>query len=235
MPGQVKTPKIARRRTGSRKAGVRAPYRMVSPPTWELARAAYLGGETAQAVADRFGIGLQNLRQKIFREGWSKRALAEARTLAGPGGPPVTPTPHASPADAPGAALPAAATPAPPADEDLMATVLRRAREALTSGRGSEATALLKAARDYVTISEDVERARETFAALLPGDAALPSGAAAALSDGFIRAHLEHLWRPGSPGDALMRIRELLNATPPGIRETALPGLEAYIAALDRR
>lgn len=230
MPAQVKPPKTAHRRTGSRKAGVRAPYRMVSPPTWELARAAYLGGETAQAVAERFGIGLQNLRQKIFREGWSKRALAEARTLAGPGGPPVTPTPHASPADAPGAVLPA-----PPADEDLMATVLRRAREALTSGRGSEATALLKAARDYVTISEDVERARETFAALLPGDAALPSGAAAALSDGFIRAHLEHLWRPGSPEDALTRIRELMNATPPGIRETALPGLEAYIAALDRR
>ena len=145
-----------------RKPRVRAPYRMVGPATWELARAAYLGGETARAVAERFGIGLQNLRQKIHREGWSKKALAAARDPTGPGGPAPSPGALASPA------APPASAPADP--EDLMTTVLRRAREALTAGRGSEATALLKAAREYVVVAQDVDRARQDLTpALLDG------------------------------------------------------------------
>jgi hypothetical protein len=60
---------------------------MVSPATWALARADYLGGATARDVADRFDIGL---RQTIARKGWSKRALADARAMAGPGGPSVS-------------------------------------------------------------------------------------------------------------------------------------------------
>ena len=74
----------------ARKPKIRAPYLMVSPPTWELARADYLGGMTAQQVADKHGIGLHNLRQTMARKGWTKRALADARATAGPGGPPVT-------------------------------------------------------------------------------------------------------------------------------------------------
>lgn len=61
-----------------RKPKIRAPYLMAGPPTWELARADYLGGMTAQKVADKHGIGLHNLRQTMARKGWTKRALAGA-------------------------------------------------------------------------------------------------------------------------------------------------------------
>lgn len=149
-----------------RKPKTRAPYRMVSPPTWELARADYLGGMTAQGVADRHGIGLHNLRQTMARKGWTKRALADARVLAGPGGPPVTvPAPPSTAA-------------APEPWGDLLAGVLRRAREALLAGRGGEASALLKATRDYVLVQQDVADAHDAVAdQLRTWDAAQPARA----------------------------------------------------------
>ena len=55
-----------------RKPKTRAPYKMVSPPTWELARADYLNGMTAEAVAVKHGIGLANLRQTMARKGWER-------------------------------------------------------------------------------------------------------------------------------------------------------------------
>ncbi len=57
----------------------RAPYRMVAEATWELARADYLGGMTARQVADKYVIGVHNLRARISERGWSKRALAAGR------------------------------------------------------------------------------------------------------------------------------------------------------------
>lgn len=129
-----------------RKPKTRAPYKMVSPPTWELARADYLNGMTAEAVAVKHGIGLANLRQTMARKGWTKRALADARATPGPGGPPL---PAAAPAEAP-----------PPAGGDVMEEVLTRARASLAAGRGGEASTLMKAAREYVILRQEVEDAR---------------------------------------------------------------------------
>lgn len=133
-----------------RKPKTRAPYRMVSPPTWELARAAYLGGMTAQQVAGRFDIGVHNLRQTIKRRGWSKRGLADARAQA---------RDEFVPAEAPRPATPDAAV-----EADLFEAVLGRARAALTAGRGGEASALLKATREFVIVQQDVVDARATHA-----------------------------------------------------------------------
>src|SRR5690606_36908016 len=141
----------------------RAPYRMVADATWELARADYLGGMTAQQVADKYVIGVHNLRARISERGWSKRALAQARVFSGPGGPPLT-HPTAAPPPGPERTRATATPPAPAAAAeaggDLLDTVLERARAALTAGRGAEATALLKAMREYVLVRQDVEDVR---------------------------------------------------------------------------
>lgn len=136
----------------ARKPRTRAPYRMVSESTWALARADYLGGMTAEAAARKHDIGLHNMRQTMARKGWTKRALAEARTFPGPGGPDTVFEPPAAPA--------AAAEPW----GELPAGVLRRAREALLAGRGAEATALLKAMREYVLVRQDVSHAYDAVA-----------------------------------------------------------------------
>ncbi|GAA0637972.1 hypothetical protein [Brevundimonas lenta] len=162
-----------------KKPKVRAPYKMVSPPTWELARAAYLGGMTAEAVAEKYDIGLHNLRQTIARKGWSKRALADARALAGPGGPPV-PAPVAATPPSPEPASP----PAPPITVDMILrsildVAMVRAGKAIIAGTGAEASALIKATREWVTLNAEVVTARaevpETGAPLegfSPGDQA---------------------------------------------------------------
>lgn len=137
----------------ARKSKTRSSYLMVSDATWELARAGYLGGETMQQVADRLQIGVHNLRRKISLCGWTKRALAQARATARAldedGVPPPNPNSNAS-------KVVPDATPTAPSIPDLPATVLDRAREALTAGRGGEASALLKAMREYVIARQDV-------------------------------------------------------------------------------
>lgn len=156
-----------------RKPKTRAPYLMVSPPTWELARADYLGGMTAQQVADKHRIGLHNLRQTMARKGWTKRALADARAAAGPGGPPVT------------AATLAAAEPGLAAGAgDLLEAVMGRARAALTGGRGGEASALLKATREYVIMRQEIEDARAANADGLALCERVRPDQAAALTEG---------------------------------------------------
>ncbi|NJC42560.1 hypothetical protein GGQ87_002855 [Brevundimonas alba] len=176
-----------------RKPRIRAPYRMVSAPTWELARADYLGGMTAQKVADRHGIGLHNLRQTIARNGWSKRALADARAMAGPGGPPIT--------------LPAApaAADAPSFEGDLLQTVLARARAALMAGRGAEASSLLKATREYVLVQQDVADARAANAdGLARWDTAQPARAGA-LTETVTIQTLHARWSKLSEAELAMR------------------------------
>jgi hypothetical protein len=45
---------------------------MRSPETWDAARAAYLAGESAQSVCERFDLGLSALRDRARREGWRR-------------------------------------------------------------------------------------------------------------------------------------------------------------------
>lgn len=173
-----------------RKPKVRAPYKMVSPPTWELARAAYLGGETAHAVAGRFDIGLSNLRQKIYREGWSKRALADARVVAGPGGPAPQPRQVV----------------APDTDKDLVLdVVLYRAREALTAGKGAEATALLKALREYIVVLDDVSEAHEITEWIDKACGVSQPELASRLTEALTMTQLRQMWAPLDQDEARWR------------------------------
>lgn len=170
-----------------RKPKTPPPYIMVADTTWELARADYLGGMTARQVADRHGIGLHNLRQTMARKGWTKRALAEARATGGPGGPPVTVAALAAGADA-GAGGKAAG------GGDLLEAVLTRARTALTGGRGGEASALLKATREYVIMRQEIEDARAANAdGLAIWDKARPDQAGA-LTEGVTIQTLYARW-----------------------------------------
>lgn len=134
-------------------APARAPRKSVAAFVWDLAYKDYMAGQTARVVAARYDIGVSNLRQTFSRRGWNRKALTEARAQIHLG----AHAPQRSPAPAPDPAPDPAPGPRP--DETLFDTVLRRAREALTAGKGSEATALLKAVRDYVVVIDDVSDA----------------------------------------------------------------------------
>ncbi len=47
-------------------------YRIRSDATWALARDAYLGGETAQGVCDRFDLSLGAFRERARNGGWRR-------------------------------------------------------------------------------------------------------------------------------------------------------------------
>lgn len=64
------------------KTKTRAPYRYHSDKVWALIREGYLEGRSARALAEMFGATVAAIRARIQREGWSKRALAEARAEA---------------------------------------------------------------------------------------------------------------------------------------------------------
>ena len=64
------------------KTKTRAPYRYHSDKVWALIRARYLEGQSARALAEAFGATVAAIRARIWREGWSKRALAEAQAQA---------------------------------------------------------------------------------------------------------------------------------------------------------
>jgi hypothetical protein len=61
----------------------RQKYKIAGPATWELIRAAYLAGESAPALAERFGVSAHAIRKRISVEGWTKRAYAEALEARG--------------------------------------------------------------------------------------------------------------------------------------------------------
>lgn len=63
-------------------------YRIRGKRIWALARARYLAGESARAVAEALGLTEYAIRKRISREGWSKRALAEAEEAGVPDPPP---------------------------------------------------------------------------------------------------------------------------------------------------
>ncbi len=60
----------------------RKPYRYHGPEVWALARAAYLDGESAPSLCERLGLGEDAIRQRIWREGWTKRSVVAARDAA---------------------------------------------------------------------------------------------------------------------------------------------------------
>lgn len=63
----------------------RKPYRIRADRAWALIRARYLKGESAPRLAEVFKVTEAAIRQRIRREGWSKRALAEVEEAGMPG------------------------------------------------------------------------------------------------------------------------------------------------------
>lgn len=61
----------------------RQQYKIAGAATWELIRAAYLGGDSARALAERFGVGEHAIRKRITVEGWTKRDYAAALEARG--------------------------------------------------------------------------------------------------------------------------------------------------------
>ncbi|MCR6644387.1 MAG: hypothetical protein NVV62_07670 [Terricaulis sp.] len=143
-------------------------YKIAGPATWELIRAAYLAGESAPALAARFGVSEAAIRKRITVEKWSKRAYAaalEARGIEAPKREPLNvaarfaahyapaplPPPEAHPfADlvdalksATQAAESARVEEAPPTEtpEQLERRALAQAGAALAKGRASDAKA----------------------------------------------------------------------------------------------
>lgn len=143
----------------------RQPYKIAGPATWELIRAAYLAGESAPALAERFGVSVHAIRKRISVEKWTKRdyaAALEARGVDAPKreplnvaarfaanympapAPPPEPHPFADLVDAlKGATLAAAARAEAPSDvetpEELERRALAQAGAALAKGRAGDA------------------------------------------------------------------------------------------------
>lgn len=72
---------------------LRNKYKIAGPQTWELVRAAYLNGDAARVVAERYGVTVPAIRRRACKEKWTKRDLAaalEARGIAPPP-PPAAP------------------------------------------------------------------------------------------------------------------------------------------------
>jgi hypothetical protein len=61
----------------------RQQYKIAGPATWELIRAAYLGGESATTLAERFGVSTHAIRKRITVEKWTKRDYAAALEARG--------------------------------------------------------------------------------------------------------------------------------------------------------
>jgi len=68
-------------------------YKIAGPQTWELVRAAYLAGDSARVVAERYGVTIAAIRRRANKEKWTKRHLAEALEARGiaPPPPPAAP------------------------------------------------------------------------------------------------------------------------------------------------
>jgi hypothetical protein len=129
----------------------RKSYKIRSQETWDLIRAAYLGGETARVVARRFDVTPWAIERRASRESWTKKAWAQARAAAS------APPPEAG-------RLPEGA---PRQDEvDWVMTfplAMGEAEAALRAGRGADAMRLMVAAEHYLKLRhrlEDVNRAR---------------------------------------------------------------------------
>ncbi|MDO1560476.1 hypothetical protein Q0812_13660 [Brevundimonas sp. 2R-24] len=126
-----------------------APYRIVGPHVWTLVRGAYLGGMSARACAERFGVGLSNLKRKAREEGWRRADHARALDRA-----------HEAAATSPQTPDIPAFTPDPPQDAEghPTARALDKAEQLLLHGDPARAAQTLQAA-------ETLAEARQRLAA----------------------------------------------------------------------
>lgn len=131
--------------------------RRCGPKLWARVKKAYTQENlTARECHERFGVSVSALRDRARREGWTKTQIwaAEAEALA------AGEDPDASVAAPAGAETTAASTARLPLEPDDLVTMvdvaLRRALDALSSGRPAEAQATIKAANAVGEFAEFV-------------------------------------------------------------------------------
>lgn len=111
------------------------------PEVWARVRLAYEAGESGPSVAQRFDIGLANLRKKCRLEGWSRRHQAERSDRELPGERIAATVGRHRQADG-------------PVDRQAaLAACLDHAAAAMARGEGPAALAALKAARAYTELT----------------------------------------------------------------------------------
>lgn len=113
------------------------PKKFRSPEVWGKVKAAYLAGDTAVAVCERFNVGLANLRRRAGAEGWTRAKAA----LRDPTEPAVAAGPDAI--DPPAYAV---------SPQRALGLATDRAAWLVAEGRSAEATALLRAARELAAL-----------------------------------------------------------------------------------
>lgn len=122
------------------------------PETWAKVREAYLAGEPAASVAQRFDVSLANIRKKASREGWTRHAMARRHDLkpirGAPDGPPpaIGPLPDAL-------NLPFEPNERPVRIVEAVERAGARAAWLLSEGRAGEAEVLIRAARALSDLS----------------------------------------------------------------------------------
>ena len=117
-----------------------------SPQTWARVREAYAAGMTAGQIEPIYGVKPGALRQRAFREGWSRTAVRRAQEALSPPAGPIPP--------------PAAVTP-----QEALNAALAIAGAHMAAGRSTEAAATLKAAETLHRLTTEIETARTQAAA----------------------------------------------------------------------
>ena len=82
-----------------------------------------------------------------------------------------------------------------------------------------------------MTVSQDVDRARDDLMKVLPDDQTLSPGDAAFVADNVVLGRLGDLWAPLSHAETAARLRAAWDRLPPHERDD-FPGLEAHIDRL---
>ncbi|MGE0597475.1 MAG: hypothetical protein AB7P07_14015 [Hyphomonadaceae bacterium] len=155
----------------------RKTYKIAGPATWELIRAAYLSGDSAPALAERFGVSEHAIRKRISVEKWSKRAYAEALEARG-----LEPPPRAKPLNVAERFAAHYAPPSPPSEpEHPFAELVSALKQATDAARAApEADA---AAAEAESPEELERRALAQAGAALAKGRAAEAKAFAALAD----------------------------------------------------
>lgn len=188
-----------RQRGPKRPPAPRGGYRIRSDETWEKAREAYAGGETAEEVAFRFDLGLSTLHARAREEGWRRSDQQDPGDYGG-----VTPrlddgSCHIG------------------ADEGYAALAeraLTQLRRAMAQGRGGAAASWMRV-HDRLIARAELEEARRTKAeadARSDADMAEVNARAQALVDDMAhKARIRDLARVArqtpavAPGDGVAR------------------------------
>ncbi len=125
----------------------RPKYRFVGPATWDLIRAAYLAGESAPALAERYGVSTHAIRKRATQGHWTKRDYAAALEARGieapkPSGAKLNIAERYAANFTPREPAPVSAEPAAEVADMLEQRALVQVGEALAKGRAADAKSL---------------------------------------------------------------------------------------------